>query len=304
MRTKLSKAVGRRHGLVWLGMMTVLGSPLASADQQIHAVQAIDRVAGRHGSKFVQKIVQMTGAYGQSQPEEWRMVVYDATSESMLREFWIGDTRATNEGANYDFYPKHPPSGFINLQRLKFGSMKAFTILDREASGARIGFDTIDYLLRCREFSDEPIWTLTAKNADGYEVARIYLSGESGQVLRTIWTYRQGRRVSKIVDSSLRGGVGPAAVTPPVAISPEELERRRMAELTRQREAIRQGDPSRPVKIAEPQPIDPAPADPAPRTPVPAPVPVPPAGTGNDPGTEVPEVIPIEPEPPAPPREP
>jgi hypothetical protein len=144
---------------------------------------------------------------------------------------------------------------------LKLGSVKAFEILNLEADRAKIGFDSIDYHLRCREFSSEPIWTLVANDAEGNQVARVDLSGESGRVMRTVWTYRVGRKVPVIRDSVLLGLLDPIEG----------------------RAAVRRIDDTEPIGPAQrtkpgvPEPIE----DP---TPI------------NDPGTEVPEVVPIDPE--------
>ena len=231
-----------------------------AAAQQINSFTAIARVDNLHGGRFIQKIVEMKGTGGDPQPEEWELIVYDPSSEYLLREFWVGDVRATNEGINYDYYPKREPAGFINLMRLKIGSADAFGVLNKAADKAKIGFDRIDYHLRCREFSDEPIWTLTARNADGYRVGRVDLSAETGKVLRTVWSYRDGRR-AQIKDSAL-------------------LKRPEPLDLRDDREPhlrVREGvvGPDRRKEPEVPDPVDPL---------------------DGDPGTEVPEVEPIEPE--------
>ena len=229
-------------------------------DEQITALAALNRVNSRYGAQFVQKIVEMRGVRGQSQPQGWRLISHDPMSQTLLREFSIGNRRVSNEGSNEDFYPRRQPSGFIDLQRLKLDSTGAFEILDREAALAKVGFDSIDYHLRCREFSDEPIWSVTARDASGFPVARVDLSAETGRVLRTIWSSRSGRRFPVIKDSALRGL--PAVEAP-------------------RREAREQGFPDGEVigPAIRKEPVVPAPIDPG----------------GGDPGTEIPEVERIDP---------
>lgn len=261
-----------------LGALLFFGASLAAhADPQIPALDAINRVAEKHGARFLDKIVEMKGARGQAQPTEWELIVYDPSSDYLLREFWIGDTRATNEGINYDYYPKDQPAGFINPAKLKYGSVHAFKILDREAARAKVGFDSVDYHLRCREFSDEPIWTLTAKDVDGYQVARLDLSGFSGQVLRTVWSYREGRKVPVVRDSALVRLPGRPGETddlePGLTQAPREIGDERIIG-----PAIRK-EPLVPEPIAPGEVIDPS--------------------SAPDPGTEVPEVVPLEPDQPS-----
>lgn len=250
----------------WAAVFLCSASIAASADPQIPALDAISRVSEKHGVRYLAKIVEMKGERGQAQPTEWELIVYDPTNDYLLREFWIGDTRATNEGINYDYYPKRQPAGFINIAKLKYGSVEAFKVLDREAERAKIGFDSIDYHLRCREFTDEPIWTLTANDADGRRVGRLDLSALTGRVLRTVWSYREGRKVPLIRDSALVRLPEPIAAT----------EERRVVENPVPIEGERVIEPAR-----RPGPLVPAPVVP---------------GEVIDPGTEVPEVVPLDPD--------
>ena len=237
-----------------------LSAQVAVPDGQVTALTALNRVNSRYGAQFVQKIVEMRGVRGQSQPEGWLLIAHDPMSETLLREFSIGGRRVSNEGSNEDYYPQRQPSGFIDLQRLKLDSTEAFKILDREAALAKVGFDSIDYHLRCREFSDEPIWSVTARDASGFPVARVDLSAETGRVLRTIWSSRNGRRFPLIRDSALQG-------------QPVEGELR--SEGTTR--VLPEGEVIGPAIRKEP--VVPAPIDPG----------------GIDPGTEVPEVERIDP---------
>ena len=251
-------------------LAAICGLPASAlADQHIPAKAAINRIAEKHGAKLIDKIVEMKATNGQSQPEEWEVIVFDSSSQYLLREFWVGDTRATDEGVNYDYYPEKQPTGFINLDRIKLGSVAAFKVLDEEAARAQIGFDSIDYHLRCREFSDEPIWTLTAKSAGGYQVGRVDLSADTGEVLRTVWTYRQGRTVSRTRDSAL------LQKPKPLEIPTDDLAEERRSLMDRARN-VDEITPKTRVEPDVPAPIDPTPIE--------------------DPGNEVPEIIPLDPE--------
>ncbi len=188
-------------------MLAVICPALSALSQNdrrgIPARVALERVATKHGVAVIENIVEMKGHRGQSQPSEWWIVVRDERSRSRLRTMWVGDIRATDEGENKDFYPKLPPLGFIAEEKLKIDSPAAFNILIREATAARIGFDSVDYKLRSKEFSDEPVWSLTAKDVRGNVVGKVMLSGFDGRVYRTVWYYRQAGGYIKIVDSAL-----------------------------------------------------------------------------------------------------
>ena len=250
----------------------------------IPARAALDRIAVTHGPKAVEKIVEMTGKRGQTQPREWWIVAHDDRSPFRLRTMWVGDVRATDEGGNKNFYPEQEPIGFLSTAKLKVDSTKAFEILVREATAAKVGFDSVDYKLRSLEFGDEPIWSLTARDSRGALLGRVVMSGFDGRVFRTVWYYKQPSGYPRIVDSAIDGlakpSLGSAALVPPVDDP-----------LTRPGADV-------PVPLSPLSPLDPGdPGDPGSEAaevqplPIPAPSPGAPAAPGTSP------VVPAEPVP-------
>jgi hypothetical protein len=148
----------------------------------------------------------MRGFEGIPEPDEWTIKVWDPQAREMVREYWAGEGEATDEGNSGDFYPERSPFGFVRITDLKLDSKAAFVIAEGEARKARMGFDSLNYSLRCREFSREPVWTLELLDADEEMAGKVYISGSTGEVLRTVWIYRGSRgRPSGgplIVDSS------------------------------------------------------------------------------------------------------
>lgn len=178
----------------------------------LSAREALDLVGRQFGSEQVGHIVEIRGYEGIPEPSEWEIWVWDERTPSMVRKFWAGRGRATNEGSSDDYYPKRSPFGFVRNADLRLDSKAAFVIAEAEARKAKMGFDSLNYVLRCREFSKEPIWTLELVDAAGKIVGKVYLSGSTGQVLRTVWIYRgsQGRPggLPRIVDSAEPQGSG------------------------------------------------------------------------------------------------
>jgi hypothetical protein len=258
----------RLQPIVLTLLAAALLSPLAPAqgrDRGIPAKAALERIAAKHSPKLTERIVSMSGKRGQSQPREWWIVVHDDRAPYRLRTMWVGDTRATDEGENDDFYPEQLPVGFANTAKLKIDSPAAFEILVAEASRAKVGFDSVDYKLRSIEFGDEPVWSLTARDARGRIAGRLMLSAFDGAVFRTVWYYKQPSGYPRIVDSALDG------LKEPLAARREEDPK----------PILRETDPEVPGLEIDPLEVDPAPA-----------APVAPAG---DPGTEEAEIEIVEP---------
>jgi hypothetical protein len=184
--------------------LLVLAASAGAQERGLPAVAGIQRIEDKFGSEFLQRIFEMTGAGGDPQPVEWRITTHDPVVRSALHEFWIGGRRVTDEGVNDDFYPEHLPKGFFNRARLKFDSTQAFALAEELARESRIGFDLVNYKLHCREYSDEPVWTLTLLDDEEEIVGSVHLSAETGKVLRTAW-FRRMRDGRLIVQDSAAG---------------------------------------------------------------------------------------------------
>ena len=204
-------------------LFTLLAQETASAQGQrgITARAALDRIAAKHSPALVERIVEMKGRRGQSQPREWWIVVHDDRAPYRLRTMWVGDVRATDEGENDDFYPDELPVGFASTKKLKLDSPAAFEILLAEAERAKVGFDSVDYKLRSMEFGDEPVWSLTARDRSGRVAGRIVISAFDGAVFRTVWYYKHPSGYPRIVDSALDGLKEPLTRRPPVTVEPD-----------------------------------------------------------------------------------
>ena len=250
-----------KQPLLRLCLLAALGlaAPLP-ADEPIPARAGLQRLEDRFGREAVERLYEMTGVAGDPQPLEWRVTAPDLRRTDLLHEFWIGDTRATDEGVNDDFYPDRLPKGFFRLSRVKLDSTQAFAITEQIARDAGVGFDVVNYKLHCREYSDEPVWTLTLLDREEVIIGSVHLSADTGKVLRTVWLRRRANGHLSVDDSALQGLKIQAAVDAPAE----------------------PGDPAPPVPI-EPQPRDPG----AEIDPTPAPPPTLPPPSGDE---EIPEI--------------
>jgi len=207
-----------KFGIVALLGMSPMLTQAQTAAEAPSAFVGLQAVSQRFGPQIPERIVQMEGDLGRSQPRQWHLIVLDAASPYLLHSFSVEDGKPTDEGFTEEYYPNDVPRGFIDRAKLQIDSTAAFRILDAEARKAGIGFDSIHYRLRCRDYSDEPVWELTALGVDQHPMGRIDASGATGEILRTVW-YQWSpnfRGAPKVVDSMMPAGVaaGLASVTP------------------------------------------------------------------------------------------
>jgi len=236
-------------------MLIAAAWPAAAREAgQVPARVGLQQLADRFGRAAVTQIVEMTGTAGDPQPLEWRVTTTAPGRTDLLREFWIGDGRVTDEGMSDDFYPDRLPKGFLALNRIKLDSTQAFAMTEQVARDAGIGFDVLNYKLHCREYSDEPVWTLTLLDREDTIVGSVHISADTGRLLRTVWMRRLRNGRLNVEDSARlpNGLVQPRLLGPDLA------------------------DPTTPVdpEPDEPELIDPIPPDPAPDTIDPTPDPI------------------------------
>ncbi|MCB1064872.1 MAG: hypothetical protein KDN20_18380 [Verrucomicrobiae bacterium] len=263
---------------VVIGWAGVTVTPaMAQRDRGLTARGALELLAKRFGAERAEWIVEMRGFEGVPDPEEWEITTWDPKSRFMVREYWAGDGEATDEGNSDKYYPDRSPFGFVRVTDLKLDSKAAFVIAEAEARKAKMGFDALNYILRCREFSREPVWTLELIDADERLSGKVYISGSTGEVLRTVWIYNdeRGRDDGRplIIDSAAPregGNTSTGARSEPATNSGTRTEG---------------GDPPMRKFVPgepEPDPLTPPTVPPTPGTTIPKP-PIPPTpGTGTD----------------------
>jgi hypothetical protein len=192
-------------------LFAILTGAALAQERGLSALTGLGRIQEKFGPEVIDRVFEMTGVAGNPQPVEWRITTHDPVERAMLHEFWVGARRATDEGLNDDYYPERLPKGFFKLSRLKLDSTQAFAMAEQVARDAKIGFDLVNYKLHGREYSDEPVWTLTLLDREEEIVASVHLSAESGNLLRTVWIRRRPDGRLRVEDSALGARLKPLA---------------------------------------------------------------------------------------------
>lgn len=198
------------------------------------ALDALSAFKASTGRVKLTGLVEMRGTGGTPTPELWSLVLFDPASPTKLGEFRIRGSRIEDRGPCRTYYPAREPSGYFDFSKVQVDCAGAFRIADKEAGRAMVGFDVIDYVLRCREFSDEPVWILTLRTAAGVATGTVSISAAGGKVLRTVW-HRTAAGVRTVPEDSaipaeyrpappaplpdpFPGGLEPAAPAPPAPV--------------------------------------------------------------------------------------
>lgn len=190
--------------------LTLFKNPLLAQDPRrpapppaLTALQAVEEVKRQTVLRDLARVVEVSGEFGAPAPRVWKVVAHDPRSPSAMSDFTVKGVRVDDQGVNREFYPDRLPEGFFELSRVTIDSSDAFKIADREAANARLGFDRLSYRLRAREFSLDPVWTVSLFNKEDEITGVVELSAVNGKVLRTVWYYRNPETgTMRILDSA------------------------------------------------------------------------------------------------------
>ncbi|MDF1739987.1 MAG: hypothetical protein P1U86_12570 [Verrucomicrobiales bacterium] len=204
--------------------------PVTSAFAQrsdLSVREALGIVSSRFGPQSVQWVAEVYATHGIPQPSAWQILAYDERAPRLLYGFAADSNgNARDLGPDEIRYPKDVPVGYFSPNQVRLDSVAAFTVAEGEARKARMAFDSCDYLLRSREFSQDPMWRLQLLDAAGRVVGKIYISATSGQVLRTVWVYHDTNARSDgrplIIDSTSPSQAPMTTATPPTQSMPPQ----------------------------------------------------------------------------------
>ena len=198
-----------------------------------HVAEAAGSVGQALGPQALAALVSVEGHNGLPQPKAWDFTVADPSTRNGVRVLRATPQRAvpSADRAVPVGYPLNIPGGFFRWSDVRVDSTAAFAAADREARAAMVGFDSVHYLLRVRDGTTTPVWTLTLLDVENRAVGRLEVSAVSGQVERRVWLRYAGPgspALIRIEDSaspfaSLRPApIQPAVLDPATGLAPAE----------------------------------------------------------------------------------
>ncbi len=181
-----------KNSVLTLAALTALLAPLAQAQQTGKAaLSVVARQRGQAGASAV----SIEGRNGQDQPATWRVVTKDPEFAGRYRAYLVSGNRIVSEEAVSAEESARYSGTSLQTKRVKIDSTGAFMAADQAAKKALVGFDSLDYSLRNKELSSDPVWQITLVDQATRPVGELIVSAESGAVLRRTW-YESGRQVA------------------------------------------------------------------------------------------------------------
>ena len=166
-----------------LGALLLIATPLF-AQERPTAYQALRTVGTQLNRDFVQHVISVTGANGNSQPESWKILLDDARARGGVREVEVSNDRIVSERTPLRSSVEGSLGAVIDTAKLNLDSSGAYTVARQTAGKSHATFATADYTLRVDERGN-PIWIVVLHRENGEPAGTIYIGANHGTITRT-----------------------------------------------------------------------------------------------------------------------
>jgi hypothetical protein len=173
--------------VLFLISLTALAAPTAAVAQATG--KDAMRIVGRdRGADYLPRMLHLFGENGLPQPAVWRVVARDG--RGAVHEFYVSKGTIIAEG----IIPPAKANGIsgtpLPMHRLNIDSKAAFEKADAAARVAKVGFDRINYQLRCLELSTNAAWFIALIDAQGARVGEVCVGASTGTIITQTWFRR------------------------------------------------------------------------------------------------------------------
>ncbi len=162
-------------------LLSVCAAAPAAQAQQIPAYEALRAVGRVQGQAMLGSLVEMRGADGNPQPDQWLLLFKDTAARGGVRELVVSKKGIISERTPVQ---PGPTAGVMAARGLNLDSTGAFTAANQEASRVKLGFDSVNYQLVNK--NGVPVWVVRLFDRGGSEVGVVDLSAKDGAVITAL----------------------------------------------------------------------------------------------------------------------
>lgn len=156
-------------------------------------------------------IMEVNGVKGQDQPAVWRVITRDPEFAGRFREYHVSNGKITAVGPLPDEVAPVINQAGLSQAAVKVDSVQAFLAANEAAQTALVGFDSVDYQLRNKEYSSDPIWLVKLADHRGQRVGEVVVSAQTGKVLQRTWVQNGRSYANSSVESASPSAPRPRA---------------------------------------------------------------------------------------------
>lgn len=170
-------------------LMLLLAAALTSVsasgqiDRQLPAYEALRTVGRDKGETWLGLLVEMRAVDGDPQPARWLLTFRDENARGGVREFAV-----TAQGVVSERTPVRGTDAtaatVMSARGLNLDSTGAFTAANKQAAQAKVGFQSLDYLLQNQNGAS--VWIVRLFDTSRTEVGKVEISAQDGAVVSAL----------------------------------------------------------------------------------------------------------------------
>jgi len=170
----------------WWGLALSLGGGVAFCGESdaLEGSQVLREFLREVSLASDERVVGMTGFHAAPHPAEWLILVGTASEEKSYREFVFDGVRILGQRSLTALPGQDFPVLAIQPDRVHIASDKAYGIAAALVAEEGAKVNGAHLQLRVREEDTEPVWMLRLLGPGRSEAGLVYLSAETGEVLR------------------------------------------------------------------------------------------------------------------------
>jgi len=148
------------------------------------AYQALRTVGSQRGAETLKHVIEVDGHGGVPEPVVWRVVLDDPAATGGVRELTVAHGKIVAEHTPVRAYGGSAQGALIDFTKLNLDSAGAFTVAEKQAEKAKIGFDSVDYTLRTGDGPEaNPLWVIHMMDSTQHSVGMLTLAADTGAIV-------------------------------------------------------------------------------------------------------------------------
>jgi hypothetical protein len=156
------------------------------------AYQALRTVGSLRGDDSLKHVIELEGRGGVPEPVVWRVVLDDPAARGGVRELDVAHGKIIAEHTPIRAYSGSSAGALIDFSKLNLDSSGAFSVAEKEAQKAKIGFDSVDYTLRTSDGPNaNPIWVIHMMDSSHRSIGTLSMAADTGTIVSTAFSGAQ-----------------------------------------------------------------------------------------------------------------
>lgn len=128
-------------------------------------------------------LVEMKGLNGDPMPDSWNMLLVDPMARGGVRLMTVINGVIDSERTPLQGFEGASAMTPVDVSKITIDTANLFSLVENEASRAKIGFDRVDYSLSQDPSGGEPVWTIRLYDGSGEPVGTMEIAAQGGTIL-------------------------------------------------------------------------------------------------------------------------